>query len=229
MKDKFAIIVAVHHPISLRAFLEYFYSKEAGEDYDLFFVHNKFGCEEPKTDFDKAKVTYRTEEQIKEVCDMLDEEKEKHPDTVVYEREDRGRDFGAYRYGYLKVKGQYKYYCFLNTRTIIMKDQWLSYFLNEFRSEKDIGATGPQLCLGIKYPLCYRGLYWAQTDEAIKTMNWWEPKSRTDAHTQEMELIYPHVVSAGYSCSQFGSGNDILTSDLTEILHPFPFTAEPSG
>ena len=214
------MIVGVYLPGKLQSFLESFYSKTAGEDFDLIFVHNLEGIEDANVPNTYA----RTAEEVKQVQNLLQTTYEQHYNVTVYERTNTGRDLGALWYGYNKVRDQYKYYCFLNERVSINTDNWLSLILEEFNSDRNIGATGPQLCKGIKYDWCFRCFYWAQTNESIKTMNWWEPKTRDDAHIQEMELVYPHVINMKYNCSQIGNGYNIMSSDISEVVHSHPFT-----
>ena len=223
LKDKFAIIVGVFHIHRITEFMRTFWDKNPGADYDLYLVHNSI---EP-TDIEN---TYRrSDEEIQQIKDFLLAEKERHQEITIVDRINTGRDLGSLWHGYNLVRDQYKYYFFLNERVKIKQDNWLKLSKDAYDDPK-IGAVGIQVCGGHKYPWCLRCFFWSQKDEAIKTMDWWEPKNRADAHIQEMELVYSHVKSLGLKCKQIGNGFNIMnhflddgTEDFRYVVNNFEF------
>lgn len=215
--SKFVVIVGVFHINRISQFMESFWAHPAGCEYDLILVHNKY-------ELDSVENTYRRDsKEVEDISNFLQEQKRLHPEITIVERDNIGRDMGALWHGYNLVKGKYKHYFFINERVKIKQDGWLNLFKERFDSDSSIGALTPQLCGGHKYPWCLRCLFWAQTNEAIKTMDWWEPRNRPDAHKQEMEMVYPHVKSLGLICCQVGEGTNIMNHFLDDGSEDFRY------
>jgi hypothetical protein len=224
MLDKFVILVGVFHINRITEFFKSFYDNPPGVDYDIYFIHNCY-------EVDNVVNTYtRTNEEIDLINKFLLEQKELHPEINIVNRANIGRDMGALWHGYNLVKGNYKYYFFINERVRIKIPNWLKLFQDAYGEDPKLGALTPQLCGGHKYPWCLRCLFWSQTNESIKDMDWWEPRNRQDAHIQEMEMVYPHVSKLGLRCKQLGNGTNIMNhfldngeEDFRYIVNNFEF------
>lgn len=224
MQDKFVILVGVFHINRIREFVKSFYEKPPGCDYDIYYIHNCY-------ELDDVVNTYRrTDEEIMSINKFLFEQKELHPEINVVIRDNIGRDMGSLWHGYNLVRDKYKYYFFINERVRIKTPNWLKLFKDNYEQDIKLGAITPQLCGGHKYPWCLRCLFWSQTNDSIKDMDWWEPRSRADAHIQEMEMVYPHVKKLGLKCKQVGDGTNIMnhylddgSEDFRYIVNKFEF------
>lgn len=217
LKDKFIIIVGVFHINRITQFMESFWKNPPECDYDLLLIHN---CYEPE----HIENTYiRDHSEVERINEFLIEQQKSHPEIKIVNRENIGRDMGALWYGYNLVKDSYKYYFFINERVVIKKKGWLKMFKDSYESDSKIGAVGPQVCGGHKFPWVMRCLFWSQNNESIRTMDWWEPRNRPDAHKQEMEMVYPHVKSMGLKCKQLGDGTDIMNHFLDDGSEDFRY------
>jgi len=189
------VIVAVYYYEETKRFLNNLNIYDSGIEYDLCLVVNN---KEP--DY----VTNRniiSNDERDSVLSLVNDFEKGNKNIII--RDNKGEDIGAFKEGYEKNKGKYKYYFFINSPAIILCNNWLLNFYSVYEKYDKVGAIAVQVGNGRNPPKWYiKTTWWSMRNEVIDKMIWAEPNNRIDCINQEHDLFYPHVKSMNFDVAQ---------------------------